>query len=217
MPAGGAPLSVGLPGEIAARLEADIIRLRYAPAAWLREEDVAARFGVSRSPVREAMRLLESDGLLLRHPRRGTQVAPLSLVDLDHVTECRLPLEGLAAAGMARQAEAADIVRLANHVAAIRDTREPEAALAANIALTGTLHESCGNPVLRELLRRIDKPAQRYRFHAYQRLPDLMRTSADANQAILDAVVARDPETARALTEALVRESWTALRRLFLG
>ena len=93
------PLPLGL--EIAQRLEAEIILLRREPGSRIGEEEISAQYGVSRSPVREALRALELDGLVVRSPRRGGVVAPLSIENLDAIYACRAPLEGLAAAGVA--------------------------------------------------------------------------------------------------------------------
>ncbi len=90
------------PRGLAALLEQEIIFGRLPPSARLTEEEVALRYGVSRSPVREALRLLERDGLVLREARRGIWVAPLSLKDFDEIYACRIELEGLAADGAAR-------------------------------------------------------------------------------------------------------------------
>src|SRR5256885_16426996 len=90
-------LSAAIPEGVAALLEKEIIFGELAPMARLTEEEVASRYGVSRSPVREALRLLERDGLVLRAARRGIWVAPLSVKDFDEVYSCRIALEGIAA------------------------------------------------------------------------------------------------------------------------
>src|SRR5882762_9944121 len=73
----------------------------------LTEEMVAERYGVSRSPVREALRLLERDGLVTREARRGIWVSPMSQRDFDEIYMCRIPLEGLVAKQAAEADEAA--------------------------------------------------------------------------------------------------------------
>ena len=109
-------LTQAIPEVLRRQLEEEIVFGRLEPLARLTEEEVAARYGVSRSPVREALRLLEGDGLVHRAARRGIWVAPLSLRDFDEIYACRIPLEGLAAAG----AEEAVVV-----------VREPARAVAA--------------------------------------------------------------------------------------
>jgi DNA-binding GntR family transcriptional regulator len=206
-----------LGGDIAARLAQDIITLRLAPASRLIEEDVSHRFGVSRSPVREAVRILEADGLIERTPRRGSIVAPMSRANLDAVYACRLPLEVLASAGTARGATPAVVKRLRDAYGAMcraHEKRDPSAAFLANRRLTDTLHEACGNDVLRRLLSGVDKLALRYRYFSYGHAPAFLDTTVSANGALLDAIAAGNEATAATVTEQLIRESWRSLQAL---
>ena len=89
-------------------LRDDIGRLRLAPDARLRLEALAARFQVSLTPVRHALRRLESEGLVVSRPRRGSRVAPLSVEELEEIQALRLGLEAfLARAGAERCTDAA--------------------------------------------------------------------------------------------------------------
>lgn len=201
--------------EIAQRLEAEIILLRREPGSRVGEEEVSARYGVSRSPVREALRALESDGLVARSPRRGGIVTPLSLENLDAICACRVPLEGLAAANVAAAAESATLDALQETIErmeAARRRRDAEAAFWANAALTDVLHSKCGNPVLRRLLDSVNKQALRYRYYAYRETTDIIAASITDNREMLAAIRRADPEAARTVTEQLVRKSWRLTR-----
>jgi DNA-binding GntR family transcriptional regulator len=84
-------------------LRAEIGRLELAPGERLRLEELAGRFGVSLTPVRHALRRLESEGLVVSLPRRGSRVAPLSIEELEEIQALRLGLETfLARAGAER-------------------------------------------------------------------------------------------------------------------
>src|ERR1700738_2979996 len=87
--------------ELAPFLEREIVTRRLEPGEKLVELELCARFGVSRSPMREALRLLEASLLVTRRPRYGVRVAPMTLENLDHVYACRAPLEALAASSVA--------------------------------------------------------------------------------------------------------------------
>src|ERR1700754_4129355 len=78
-------------------LEFDIVSGKLPMGAKLGEETLAARFGVSRGPLREALRRLEGGGLVVRLPHLGVRVGQLSKSDLAEVYEIREVLEGLAA------------------------------------------------------------------------------------------------------------------------
>src|SRR5437764_9486653 len=109
-----------VPKRVAEALGADIIFGRIAPESRVIEEEIAERFGVSRSPVRESIRLLERDGLVVRAERRGARVSPLSRRDLDEVYTCRLALEGIAAAEAAERRQPGDVKRLQGNLSLLR-------------------------------------------------------------------------------------------------
>jgi len=90
-----APLTRSLPEQIAARLSDRIVSGAYAPGQRVMEQLVAAEFGVSRGPVREAFRLLEKDGLLTILARRGALVTSLSIPDVREIFDIRAALNGL--------------------------------------------------------------------------------------------------------------------------
>lgn len=90
-----APLTQSLPEQIAARLSDRIVAGTYAPGRRVMEQAVAAEFAVSRGPVREALRLLEKDGLVTILPRRGAQVTNLSITEVREIFDIRAMLNGL--------------------------------------------------------------------------------------------------------------------------
>lgn len=207
------PLPLGL--ELAQRLEAEIILLRREPGSRVGEEEISAQYGVSRSPVREALRALELAGLVTRAPRRGGIVAPLTIENLDAIYSCRVPLEGLAAAGVAAAADARTVDALQDAVDRMEGANrrgDAEAAFWANAALTDQLHDMCGNPVLRRLLDSVNKQALRYRYYAYRNSTDFVALAVADNAEILAAIRRKDPDAARTATEHLVRKSWDVVR-----
>src|SRR5690242_14507051 len=82
------------PDLIADALREEIQRGTPGPGEALRQEEVAARFSVSRIPVREALRQLEAEGLVVVYPNRGAYVAQLSAQELREITDLRVLLEG---------------------------------------------------------------------------------------------------------------------------
>src|SRR5579862_6440277 len=87
---------LALPEAAAERLRALIIEGELAPGARLNERELSERLGVSRTPLREAFRMLAADGLLVQLPNRGAQVVSLSRDDARHAFEVMAALEGLA-------------------------------------------------------------------------------------------------------------------------
>ena len=83
--------------QVVARLQDDIVLGVFKPGARLAEAELATRYGVSRGPLREAIRRLESRKLLIREPHVGARVAALKLQDLVEIYRVREALEGMAA------------------------------------------------------------------------------------------------------------------------
>jgi len=104
----GAPLA----HSIRSRLREAILRGDFAPGEHLREVEIAARYEVSRGPVREALLQLDQEGLVLLRRNRGAVVARLSREDLEEVYSLRLALERLAVARAVRHGTDADFSRL---------------------------------------------------------------------------------------------------------
>ncbi len=205
-----------VPKRVADVLEQDIIFGRLAPDSRVIEEEIAERFGVSRSPVRESIRLLERDGLIVRAERRGSRVSPMSRRDLDEVYACRVALEGLAAAEAAERHTPETLQPLQDGVNKLRDalaSGEVAAYFTANVEFTDAVHRAADNITLKRLLAGIGKQALRYRFFAYRTAPELMSTSLEGNRGLVDAIRRRDKDAARHRTERLIEGSWKTVRK----
>jgi GntR family transcriptional regulator, rspAB operon transcriptional repressor len=86
------------------QIRADILSLRLAPGAEMREAELAARFEVSKSPVRDALMRLERENLVITLPRQGYRVAPVSLSDVQDMFHLRIALERACMERIVRQA-----------------------------------------------------------------------------------------------------------------
>lgn len=204
-----------MPEVLAEALASAIVFGELAPGGRIIEEEIAARYDVSRSPVRDALRRLEADGLVVREDHRGARVTPISRRDLDEVYQCRIELEGLAAQQAAKNwAEPADQV-FAEKLAAMRNAfkaNDIRAYFIANVEFTDAVHRASGNATLQRLLKSIGKQALRYRYLAYQSAPKLMGMSVEGNREIVDLVRARKGAQARRITEQLIERSWRTIR-----
>ncbi len=104
--------SASLANSIRSRVRDAILRGDFAPGEHLREVEIAARYEVSRGPVREALLQLEQEGLVLLRRNRGAVVARLSRADLEEVYSLRLALERLATARAVEHGTDADFSEL---------------------------------------------------------------------------------------------------------
>jgi len=102
--------------QIAARLRDDVLSGRLAAGARLSQEALAERFRVSRIPIRDALRQLQSEGLVDGHPRLGTTVAELSAADLEELYDMRLALEPAVARLATPRLRAADLAAMRRHL-----------------------------------------------------------------------------------------------------
>ena len=198
-------------------LEDAIVFLDLAPGARLVEEEIATRFAISRSPVREAIRILEARGLVLREARRGSRVTELSRHDLDEVYACRIELEGLAAAAAAGMRGPVDRERLDERIewlAAAREHGDNREFLRASMELSRAIHEASHNRTLIRLLSTLEPQAMRYRFLAYARAAELMEESLEGNRAVATAIHAGDGDTAGAATKRMIRHAWSIIGRV---
>ena len=113
--------------EVAERLRQRIFAHELTPGTWIDEQKLAEQYGISRTPLREALKVLASEGLVELKPRRGCYVTEISRQDLDDIFPLMAMLEGRCAADAVRRAKAGDIKDLARiHAeleAAARDGR----------------------------------------------------------------------------------------------
>jgi DNA-binding GntR family transcriptional regulator len=208
-------LSTAIPESLSKLLEEEIILGSLPASTRLTEEDVAARYNVSRSPVREALRLLERDGLVLRAARRGIWVAPLSVRDLDEIYICRVELEGVAAEQAAQSQRADKKANFSSLLSKLRKAHEEKNAREFFIVdMQGSFltYELADNKTLTRLLGSLEKQAMRYRYLAYERNPQIVEMSLQGTAEIYEAIVASDAAAAKVMTEDLIRNIWHVLR-----
>ncbi len=97
---------------IAERVRAAILAGEFKPGEWLRQEQLAQQFGVSQTPVREALQDLVGEGVVERVPYRGIRVIEFTLTDLHDLYACRAFMEGLAARYAAQHITSPDLAEL---------------------------------------------------------------------------------------------------------
>lgn len=141
--------------QVAERLRTRIYAHELAPGAWIDEQSLADEFGISRTPMREALKVLAAEGLVVLKPRRGCYVAQMSERDLDEIFPVLALLEGRAAEEACRRVAAADFARLERihadlerHAAA----NDADRFFEANQAFHNALQALAGNRWLSQLI-----------------------------------------------------------------
>ncbi|MBP8296302.1 MAG: GntR family transcriptional regulator [Burkholderiales bacterium] len=190
--------AASLPELAYEHLREAILTGAFEDGADLPQEEIAARFGVSRLPIREALRRLESEGLVVLRPRRGYVVASLDREEIGDVLDLLAHLEALAARAATVRKSAAVEEQLADCLARLdrltaKAPVDIEAFTRLNRQFHDTLYESCGRPFLRRMLRLSHANAERYTRLAAGVRVDL-RKSQKEHRAIFEAYKAGDPD-----------------------
>ncbi|WP_313809475.1 GntR family transcriptional regulator [Sphingobium sp.] len=145
-----------LVGQIAADIARDISEGRLAPGADLNSVELAARFATSRTPVREALLLLEKEGLVEIPARRRPRVANISISEVAELYEIRAALNGLMIRSFLRAATDEELVEMETLFAAMTESARSD-DLPAFLYARNRLHnfwvDKCGNSSLQRLLR----------------------------------------------------------------
>jgi DNA-binding GntR family transcriptional regulator len=194
------PPFVSRAAEIVDALEESILRGERRPGDRLDERQLAEQFGVSRTPIREAIQRLMASGLVSVRGRSGAAVAELSAADLLDAFSVVADLEALAAALAARRSTADEQARLAalhEDCAATAAAGDVQAFFLANNAFHQEIAEASHNRVLQEQLRTVTLKTAPYRHYVTYR-PGRMLSSIPEHAEILAAIIAGD--TTRAST-----------------
>lgn len=184
-----------------------ILRGDFASGARLGEVDLADRLGISRTPIREALSRLASEGLVELSPHRGARVASWTVAELEGVFDLRLALEPRAAARAATRAGKNDVVRFDELAHAMQRVGTPgpqqdlDALVPLNRDFHGRLVALADHPALTTALAgAVHAPIVLRNFHAYD--PDSLARSLAHHVEIVAAVRARDPDWAEAVMSA---------------
>lgn len=185
-----------------------ILHGRIRPGERIPERVLVASLGISRSPLREALRVLEAEGLVTTEPHRGARVSELSAEDLRETTDVRLMLEMHAAR---LTCKALDERTLAGMEAALARARAGRGRASADLAYSMSFHDvfvhACGNGKVIQLHALVTRHLRRYQLLAFARLGRARRAAAE-HAAILHAFRERDVlEVERLLTAHLLHAS----------
>ena len=191
---------VSLADKVFVQLEQDILTEHYRPGEILTEGRLSTALGVSRTPVREAVRRLEQEGLL-RECGKGMIVVGVSQQDLADIYEIRRRLEGLAARRAAENAtkEVLDKLREALELQEFYTLKEDAAHIHALDSLFHkTIYENCTSDVLGDTLSSMHRRIQRARRDS---ITDIERAkkAATEHRAIFEAIERGDGDQAETL------------------
>ncbi|SPA26471.1 putative transcriptional Regulator, GntR family [Cupriavidus taiwanensis] len=205
--------------EVADRLRAMIDAHTLVPGAWIDESAMAETLGISRTPLREALKVLAAEGLVRLEPRRGCFVNELSEQDLDEIFPLMALLEGRCAYEAARNATRADLDALDGlhaDLARYAQAGDIDAYYETNAQIHEAIQRLAGNRWLSGLISDLRKVLRLSR-HKSLKLPGRIHESCAEHLSVFAALKARDPEGAEAMMKTHLLRQRGALQALDAG
>lgn len=203
-----------LSDRIKEQLLDDILSRKYRPGDRLKESELSKTFGVSQSPVREALQALEDMGLVVKEPYKGTRVRALTPRDIEEAFTVRASLESMAAALAARRRTDADIAlleTLINHMVKAARDKDAPLRMQLNNRFHGEILRISGHGLVQRL-------SESLRFAGWSHLKGSGVPEEESvylttrHKKILDAIKSGDEEAARSAMFRHIIESMPAIQ-----
>jgi DNA-binding GntR family transcriptional regulator len=208
------PLVPSAATRVYQHLKRAILERIHADGALLSEAEIAATVGVSRTPVREALLRLESEGLVALYPKRGVLVRPVSAAEIEDVIDARRLVE-VHAAQRAWERRAALVDTLEPWLDTMREARgsgDVVALMTADRAFHEVVVAGGGNAILSELYQRLRDRQMRIGIAAMRVEPERVDRAVADHTRLLDALRGDDPAHWTALVDEHISSAAVHLR-----
>lgn len=204
--------------DIAEALAADIVFQELMPGDPLNSVDLAKRFNVSRTPVREALALLEQEGLVQIHARRTARVASPDIYEISEIYQLRAHLLGLAVRTLIAKVSDEQLEILGRTVARMRlrvERHDVDGYFADHVEIQDLITEFSGNRTLKRVL---DSLALRVLVlrHVTGTVPGRAEVGVIEQEDVFRAIVSRDPDLAAASIARSIRQAFATLEPILL-
>lgn len=211
---------LGLHDQVAARLRTMLVEGLIQPGAKLNERELCERLGVSRTPLREAIKLLAAEGLVDLLPNRGAIAVKLTEADVLNTFEVLAMLEGMSgelAAQRITDAELTEIRALQYEMMACFARRDLSGYYRINARIHSAINNAARNPVLSNAYRAINARVQSLRFRTNQN-ETKWQLAVQEHEQMVEALAAHDAAAMKALlVQHLYRKRDTILDLLRAG
>lgn len=203
--------------QVYRQLEAQILSGACKPGDVLSENKISASLGVSRTPVREALARLESQGLLQTIPNKGIVVSGVTYEDAQDIYEIRLRIEGMAAARCALHAtddqrrHLSEIVELQEFYAGKRNA---EQLRVLDSDFHQAIFEYCASPSLTAILVELHHKLQQYRKISISR-PGRTADAVSEHKGIFEAIANKDAKAAEKLMVAHIQNAYNNIQKYY--
>ena len=198
LPDGAAPSRGSMPEAVASALREAILDGVLTPGSWLREAEIAKEMKVSRTPVRDAFRILASEGLVNINANQGAVVAPMTSDDIIELYVMREALEMLAAKLAARRGAQRCLEAFSTLIPQMKKVGKAgnhRELSKLNFDFHAVIREAAGNRYLNRSLTQVQNAARRFPDPTLG-LPGRVDESIDEHVALADAISKGDAETA---------------------
>jgi DNA-binding GntR family transcriptional regulator len=187
------------------RIKEKIITLDLAPSSVIDEQELMEELGLGRTPIREALQRLDSEGLVTIVPRRGTFVADISVTDLQKIFELRIILEGFCARVAAQRITDDQILGMEKVLRSLNELEQVEngkavALMDVDRQFHELLYRAANNEFLADTLGRFYDLSLRLWYLVLNRLGDV-HSAVKQHQKVLKALKAGDQEQAERLIQ----------------
>lgn len=211
---------MGLHEQVAARLRTMLVEGMIQPGAKLNERELCEKLGVSRTPLREAIKLLAAEGLVDLLPNRGAVAVRLTEADVMNTFEVLAMLEGMSgelAAQRVTDEELAEIQAMHYEMMACFSRRDLSGYYRLNARIHSAINNAARNPVLVGTYRSINARVQSLRFRTNQN-ETKWQLAMKEHERMLEALAAHDATALRTvLVEHLIRKRDTIIDLMRAG
>lgn len=202
--------------EVAERLRTAIFAHQLPPGSWIDEQALAERYGISRTPLREALKVLAAEGLITLKPRRGSFVTEVSERDLDEIFGIIALLEAECTRLAVVHSTPADIARLQaihDELESAANCNDINAFFDANQRFHQAVQQLADNHWLLQVIQDLRKLIKLSRHHSLFSEGRLEQALAE-HRAVLAAIVAGDGKAAAEQMHAHIRSGREAVARI---
>jgi DNA-binding GntR family transcriptional regulator len=212
-------LPPSFPEHVQYLLETEIVEGRLPAGERVTEEELVQRLGISRTPIREAMRVLEATGLIVRRRGRGSYIAPLlTPPEAQALFEFRVPIEGFLTACAAERATDAELAQLDalveefDQLSRNRSGDGDSGLITIDSRIHWTIYGAARTDLVSVLMSYWGRLIRETHARIYKKDSSEF---AGHHRGILDALVARDPVLARTLMDQHLRAGWDRLAEAY--
>ncbi len=197
-------------------LRGAILKGDLKPGERLMELQLASKLGVSRTPIREAIRMLEQEGLAVTIPRKGAEVAKMTEKDMEDVLEIRLSLEGLAVRLSCEKITAGTLQELKVAMDEFEEKTKGGQFVEiakADVKFHDILYQASNNPKLQQLLSNLREQMYRYRVE-YLKDDSIYPRLIEEHQKMYEALKAKDSALAVSYVERHLHNQAEAVKKI---